>query len=135
MAEIKSKTVVVEQSQMTLFTMFTNLEGLVASLPEDKRKDIKVDGDTISATYAGFTITFRISEKIPWSKISLQDVDAPFHFTLSVHMEPESLITRTKLYISVDAELNFMMRTMLAPKIKEGLDQIVSAIANGGILQ
>lgn len=134
MSEYKSKTVVVDQPQMALFTAFTNPEAVLAALPEDKREAVSVQGDTISISYAGFTIVMRITQKVQFSKVVLEGVDTPFPFSITFHFDPAPLITQTSLTICVEAELNFMMRAMLGPKIQEALDQIVLAISNGGLL-
>lgn len=134
MAEYKSKTVVVNQPQMSLFYAFTNLDMLLSAVPEEKRKDIVIDGDKVTASYAGFTIAVEIAEKVQFSKVVFKDCDAPFHFSVVFHFDPAPLISQTSLTICVDADLNFMMRAMLGPKIQEALDQVVLAISNGGYL-
>lgn len=135
MAEYKSKTVVVDRPQMSLFNAFTNLEAMVAAVPADKRGDVVVEGDTTKASYAGFTIAVCIAEKIPFSKIVFKDVEAPFHFSLTIHLDPAQFLNQTSLTIVAAAELNFMMKTLIGPKIQEALDQIVLSIANGGLIQ
>lgn len=135
MAEYKSKTVVLDRPQMSLFAAFTNLEAILAAVPADKRQDIVVEGDTVRATYAGFTIAVCIAEKVPVSKVVYKDVEAPFHFSITLHFDPAALINQTTLWIEVDADLNFMMRTLLGPKIQEALDTIVMQLANGGLIQ
>lgn len=135
MADYKSKTVVIDKPQMALFHAFTNLGLLLSAIPEDKRGDIVVEGDTVKASYAGFTIAVCIAEKLPFSKVVYKDVEAPFHFSITLHFDPAQLINQTTFSIEVSADLNFMMRTMLGPKIQEVLDSIVLQIANGGLIQ
>lgn len=135
MAEYKSKTVIVNQPQTALFYAFTNLEALLAAVPGDKRENVKIEGDTITTSYAGFTVAVRLAEKHEFSKVVYQDADAPFHFTVTFHFDPAPLISQTSLTIAVSADLNFMMRAMLGTKIQEALDQTVLAIANGGYIQ
>lgn len=132
MAEYKSKTVIVQAPAMHIFNRLTDLRGLVAALPQEKQKDIILEGDTLRATAAGFAIAVAITEKIPFSRITYADVQAPFHFTVNVCLDSCEIITQTSLCIIVNAELNFMMKTLLGGKIKEGLDSIVDVIANGG---
>lgn len=132
MAEYKSNTVVVDRSPRDLFNMLTNVEGIIASLPEDKRQYVSVDGDNIIVEYVGFRIVINIKEKLPFSRFVLTDAEAPFHFTLTFHFDPAELLTQTTLWIEVFADLNFMMKTMLGSKIQEALDQMVQSIAYGG---
>lgn len=134
MSEYKSKTVIVDQPQMALFSAFTNPQIVLSALPEDKRQAVTVDGDTITVNYAGFSIAIHLEEKVQFSRVVYKGVDTPFPFSVIFHFDPAPLITQTTLSIAVDAELNFMMRAMLGPKIQEALDQVVSAISNGGYI-
>lgn len=134
MAEYKSKTVVVPASSMTVFNRITDLNGIYAAIPEDKRKDVTIDGDTVNITYAGFTLGIRMAVKEPFSRVVLEGVGAPFEFSISILLSPADDIMRTELTIVVEADLNFMMKAMLGPKIKEGLDQVVDAIASGRMM-
>ena len=134
MAEYKSKTVTVNASNVSLFNRITDLNGLYASIPEDKRKDVIIDGDTVKASYAGFTIAVCISKKLPFSLVEISDVEAPFHFRISINLRSAEIISQTLLDISVDADLNFMMKALLGSKIQEYLDKFVDAVANGGVL-
>lgn len=131
MAEYKSRTVTVNMPQVELFGRLTDLNGILAAVPEDKRKEIKLDGDTVSASYAGFCLAVRISEKVPFSKIVISDVEAPFHFSVTFNLDAAAIITQTKLTVSVEAELNFMMKMMLGSKIQEFLDKAADAIESG----
>ncbi|MCQ2185895.1 MAG: hypothetical protein MJY92_04135 [Bacteroidales bacterium] len=135
MAEYKSRSAVVDRPQMVLFQAFTSLEAMLAAVPQDKRKDITVEGDTVRINYAGFTIAVAITEKQPFSKVVFQDVEAPFHFTFTLHFDPAELITQTTLWMEVNADIPFMMKALIGPKIQEALDTIVMQIANGGFIQ
>ena len=132
MSEYKSKTVIVNAAPMALFNRFTDLEGLVASVPEQQRKDITVDGDSLRVSYGGFTIAVRIVEKTPFSRIRVVDVEAPFHFTVTINLNPGEMPFQTALDIELDADLNFMMKAMIGSHIQEFLDKAVTSIATGG---
>jgi len=132
MAEYKSKTVTVQAAPMQIFGRMTDFQSLVAALPEENRKDIEINGDTIKATSAGFTIAVAITRKDPFNHITYSDVEAPFHFNVDVYLENGEVPTQTQLSITVNADLNFMMKTLLGGKIKEGLDKMVDMIAYGG---
>ena len=134
MATYKSREAVVPRPRMQLFDRITDFQGLLAAVPEDKRKDITVEGDTLTATYAGFTIGICIAEKIPFEKVVFKDIEAPFHFSVTFSMQEVSGdILSTRLQIVVDAELNFMMKTLLGGKIQEYLDKAVEGLATGQI--
>lgn len=134
MAEYKSKTVIVRTAPMTLFNRIIDLNGVTAVIPEEQKKDVVVDGDTISITYAGFTIAVKIAEKIPFSKVVFEDVEAPFHFHITLNLEPGEAPMETLFNINVVADLNFMMKSLLGGKIQEFLDKTVTAVSTGEIL-
>lgn len=134
MAEYKSKTVIVNAAPMTLFNRFTDLEGMIAAVPEEQRKDITVDGDSLRVSYGGFTIAVKIIEKTPFSRIRVTDLEAPFHFTVTINLNPGELPLQTALDIDLSAELNFMMKTLIGPRIQEFLDKAVTSIATGGAI-
>lgn len=132
MAEYKSKTVIVNAAPMALFNRFTDLEGLVAAVPEEQKKDITAEGDTLRVSYGGFTIAVKIIDKTPFSRIRIADLEAPFHFTVTINLNPGELPLQTALDIDLSAELNFMMKTLIGSRIQEFLDKAVTAIATGG---
>lgn len=134
MAEYKSKTVIVKTAPMALFNRIVDLQGVMSVIPEEQKKDVVVDGDTISITYAGFTIAVKISEKVPFSKVVLEDVEAPFHFHITLNLTPGPAPMETEFNIDVYADLNFMMKTLLGSKIQEFLDKTVTAVSTGEIL-
>lgn len=134
MAEYKSVEVTVNAAPMEIFNRLTDINGFLQSVPEEYRKDISVDGDTLSLCYAGFTIAIRLAEKVPFSKVAFCDVEAPFHFTVTFNLSPASLISQTVLSIGMEAELNFMMKSLLGGKIKEFLDKAATTIASGALI-
>ena len=56
------------------------------------------------------------------------DDGAPFHFFLTLHFDAASDPYKTDFQIVVDAELNFMMKTLLGGKIKDALDKVVDSL-------
>ncbi|MCQ2165996.1 MAG: hypothetical protein MJY49_01015 [Bacteroidales bacterium] len=132
MTEYKSKTVTVNAAPMALFNRFTDLDALLAAVPEQQRNDISVEGDTLRVSYGGFTIAVKIIEKTPFSRIRVADLEAPFHFTVTINLRNGELPLQTELDIELSADLNFMMKALIGGRIQEFLDKAVTAIATGG---
>lgn len=131
-AHYESKHGVVALPQEQLYMSFTDLRMLVQNVPAEYRDSVEADYDTIKATVKGFTIAVKVVERSPYSLIRIEDDDAPFHFSVSLHFEREG--SGTGFSITVDADLNLMMKAMLGGKIKDGLDKIVDglvAVSNG----
>lgn len=127
--KITSKTAVVSKAPYELYMVFTDMSNFVRFLPEDKKADVTADFDSLHATVQGFNIGVRITDRVPYSRIDFADDGAPFKFALSMHFDASSDPYKTDYHISLDADLNFMMKTLLGSKLKDALDKIVDAIA------
>lgn len=130
MTEIESKRAIVSRAPYVLYMSFVDMKNFLQFIPEDKRKDIQADSDSLHANVQGFNIGIRIDERIPYSKISFKDDGAPFAFTVNLHFDAcEGEADKTDFHIDVSADLNFMMKMMLGSKIKDGLDKMVDGLA------
>lgn len=127
--KIKSKTALVSKAPYELYMVFTDMSNFVRFLPEDKKAEVTADYDSLHAVVQGFNIGVRISERIPYSRIDFADDGAPFQFVLSMHFDAAPDPYKTNYHISLDADLNFMMKALLGSKLQEALDRIVDAIA------
>lgn len=122
--ESKHGTVAIPADQ--LYMSFTDLRTLVNNVPEQYRNSVTADFDHLKATVQGFTISVKVAERRPYSLIRIEDDEAPFHFSISIHFDavPEG----TDFSIEADADLNFMMKAMLGGRIKDALDRVVDGL-------
>lgn len=128
--EIKSKHAVVSKPPYQLYMAFVDMRNFVQFLPEDKKKDVTADYDSLKAVVQGFSIGVRITDRIPYSLIEFADDGAPFKFSISMHFDAAgSDPYKTEFYIEVSAELNLMMKMMLGSKLKDALDKMVDGLA------
>ena len=128
MAEIKSKKAVVSKAPYELYMAFADMRNFVNFLPEEKRADVTADYDSIQATFQGFPIGIKVVQRTPYSKIEFADDGAPFQFRLAMHFDAASDPYKTDYQIVLDADLNFMMKTLLGGKLKEALDKVVDGL-------
>ncbi|MBO4595689.1 MAG: hypothetical protein J5632_03655 [Bacteroidales bacterium] len=128
MAQFNSKHGIVSAPQMALFMAFTDMRNFVNMLPEDKKQGVTADFDTLRGNVSGFDIGVRITAREPYKYIEIQDDGAPFHFTMSLHFEPAGEAGKTDFSITVEAELNMMLKIMIGNKINEALDNIVDSL-------
>ena len=126
--EIQSKKAIVSKAPYELYMGFVDMRNFVRFLPEEKRQGVEADYDTIKAEVQGFTIGVKVVERVPYSRIVFQDDGAPFKFFLTLHFDAASDPYKTDFQIVVDAELNFMMKTLLGSKIKDALDKVVDSL-------
>ena len=126
--QIKSKRAVVSKAPYELYMAFVDMRNFVRMLPEDKKAGVEADYDSIHAVVQGFAIGVKVNDRTPYSKIEFADDGAPFKFTLTMHFDAASDPYKTDFQIVVDAELNFMMKTLLGSKIKDALDKVVDSL-------
>ena len=127
--EIKSKRAVVSKAPYELYMLFTDMRNFVNLLPEDKKEGVEADYDWIHAQVQGFNVGVKVVSRVPYSKIEYADDGAPFKFLLSMHFDPSTDPYKTEYHITLDADLNFMMKALLGSKLQEALDKIVDSIA------
>ena len=130
MATYKSKQTLVSKAPYELYMAVTDLRNILNMLPQDKKEGVTADFDSIHATVQGFNIGVRVIERSPYNLIRLKDDGAPFSFNLELHFDPAAYASQTLFHIVVDAELNFMMKTLLGSKIQTALDKIADSLAD-----
>ena len=81
------------------------------------------------AVVQGFNVGVKVVQRVPYSRIEFADDGAPFQFRLTMHFDAASSDPyRTDFQIVLDAELNFMMKTLLGGKLKDALDKVVDGL-------
>lgn len=128
MAQFNSKHGIVSRRKEELYMAFADMRNFTAMLPEDKKQAVQADYDTIKATVQGFTVGVRVSGRVPYSLIQLQDSDAPFHFGVSLCFDDAPEPGKTDFHIDIDADINMMMKVMLGNKISDALDKVVDGL-------
>ena len=130
MADFKSKRAVVSRAPYELYMVFVDMRNFVQFLPEDKKAGVNADYDSIQATVQGFTIGVKVAERVPYSRIEFADDGAPFQFRLTMHFDAASDPYKTDFQISLDADLNLMMKMLLGSKIQGALDKVVDSLVD-----
>lgn len=128
--EIKSKKGVVSKAPYELYMTFVDMRNFVQFLPEDKKQGVTADFDSIHADVQGFNIGVKVVSRTPYSKVEYADDGAPFKFNLRLTFDPASDPYKTEFQIVLDADLNFMMKTLLGSKLQQGLDKVVDALVD-----
>ena len=126
--DIKSKKGIVSKAPHELYMVFTDMRNFLHFLPEDKKEGVVADYDSIHATVQGFNIGIKVIDRVPYSKLQFQDDGAPFSFLLGLHFNPASDPYKTEFQITLEADLNFMMKMILGSKLQTGLDQVVDSL-------
>lgn len=130
MVNYKSKKAVVSKAPYELYMAFVDMRNFIQFLPEDKKADVTADYDSIHASVQGFNIGVRVTDRVPYSRIAFADDGAPFKFALQMHFNPAADPYKTDFHIELDADLNFMMKTLLGSKIQGALDKVVDSLVD-----
>lgn len=110
---------------------FTDLRNFAQMVPQGQVKaEITADYDSLTATVQGFRIGVRVDERQPYRLIRIGSSESPVEFVGVLHFEPSPLPDRTDFWIDLDANLNFMMKTMLGSKLQEALDKMVEGLVD-----
>ena len=114
-----------------LFMVFTDMRNFAQMVPQDKVKaEIEADFDALTATVQGFRIGVRVDERQPYRLIRISSAESPVEFVGVLHFEPSALPGRTDFWIDLDANLNFMMKTILGGKLQGALDKMVDSLVD-----
>jgi len=131
MTNIESKHGTVSRQPSELYMAFTDMSNFVRMLPKDKQEMITADMDTLSATIQGFNVGIKVHERVPYSRIELVDYGAPFAFHIVVHFDPSTEDPyKTEFWITVEADLNLMMKMMLSSHIEDALNKVVDSLVD-----
>lgn len=128
MAEYKSKRATVSKAPYQLYMAFVDMRNFLHFLPEDKKEGVTADYDSIHATVQGFPIGIKVAERVPYSRLEFQDDGAPFPFRFKMHFDSASDPYKTDFQITLEAELNFMMKMVLGSKLKDAMDKMVDGM-------
>lgn len=114
-----------------LYMAFTDLRNFAQMVPQGQlQAEIQADYDTISVTVQGFRIGVRVDEREPYRLIRLGSTESPVEFVGVLHFEPSEIPGRTDFWIDLDANLNFMMKTMLGGKLQQAIDKMVDGLVD-----
>ena len=110
---------------------FTDLRNFAKMVPQGKvNAEITAEYATLTATVQGFRIGVRIDERQPYRLIRISSSESPVEFVGVMHFEPSNLPGRTDFWIDLDANLNFMMKTMLGSKLQQAIDKMVDGLVD-----
>lgn len=95
----------------------------------DSLKDVTLTSDTleIPAPMVG-TISLRIIEREENKCIKFVTDKSPVNANLWIQVLPETEST-SKLKLTIDADIPFMLKSMVGSKIREGIEKVADAIA------
>ena len=116
-----------QQSVFDMLSDLSNAERVKHLVNDDQLQNMSFDNDHISVNVPPIgKIALRIVEREDPKCVKYQSVDSPLPFNLWVQMLPVT-DTTSKLKVTIDAELNFLMKGIVSKPLQEGLEKLACA--------
>ena len=107
----------------------TNLEKVRDRVPEDKVNDFSFDQDTVSLNVAPVgELKLRICERDEPKCVKFETVQSPVPFNVWIQVLPVDELN-SKMKVTVKAELNPFIRSMVEKPLQDGVEKIADALA------
>jgi hypothetical protein len=106
-----------------------NLEKVRDRVPEDRVQDFAFDEDTVSLNVAPVgELKLRIMEREEPKCVKFESVASPIPFNLWIQVLPVTE-TSSKMKVTVQADIPFMLKGMVAGPLQDGVEKIADALA------
>ena len=129
MEKIVGKEVTLPVAAEKIFSVFSDLRGITSKLPDEYREKVTATQDTVEGNYKGMNLGLKVVQRVANKLVALKPSGSfPFDFTLNFIME-DAEINKTKFHVEVDAEMNFILKSMFGGKIKELVDKVTDEIS------
>ena len=132
MSQFESQVVAIPYSQQRVYDMLSDLshlESVKDRIPQDKVKELKFDRDTVSISVAPVgDIAFKIIEREEPKCVKFETVQSPVPFNVWVQVLPVDE-NNSKMKVTVKAELNPFIKSMVEKPLQEGVEKIAEALA------
>lgn len=124
------KQIACSQEQVyNMLSDLSNIEKVRDRLPEDKVKNLSFDKDSVTVSVAPVgSITLTIVDREPHKTIKFATSQSPLPFNLWVQLLPVTETT-CKMRLTVKAELNPLVRGMIAGPLQDGIEKMADALA------
>lgn len=131
MGKYNSKIGKINKSDELIYNFLTDFNNLKSVIPQDKVKDFEATEDTCKfkidgVGQAGLKIIEKETNKL--IKIS-SDGKSPFSFLFWIQLKPiENTEKETAIRLTIDANLNPMMKMMVGKHLQKGIDAMVDQL-------
>ena len=106
-----------------------NLERVRDRVPEDKLQDFQFDSDSVQVNVSPVgVIKLRIIEREENRCVKFESEQSPVPFNLWIQVLPVTAET-SKMKVTVQADIPFMLRGMVAGPLQDGVEKIADALS------
>lgn len=132
MSKFESSIKQIPYSQQAVYDKISNLENLEKvrdRIPADKVQDFSFDKDSVSVNVSPVgEIKLRIINREEPKCVKFETVQSPLPFNLWIQVLPVTETT-SKMKVTVDADIPFMLKGMVSGPLKDGIEKIADALA------
>ncbi|MGP1477365.1 MAG: SRPBCC family protein [Phocaeicola sp.] len=138
MAQYESNIKYIPYSQERVYEKLSdlnNLSDMGGKLEEMKEQlqgkieDFSFDQDSISVKIQGFNLTMKIIERNPSKEIKFEGVNTPIPMNLWVQILPHQTAEQSKMKLTIRADVNMFMKSMVAKPLQEGVEKLADLLA------
>ena len=132
MAEFVSDTKTILYGDETVFAALSDLsklEQIKGKIPDDKIKDFTFDSDSCSFRIDPIgQVKFAVVERQPNKLVKFKSENLPFDVFLWLQLVPKQE-NDTRMRLTVKADLNPIMESMVSKPLKQAVDQIADLLS------
>jgi hypothetical protein len=128
MDKFESKIVTLNRNEEDIYNFISKFNNFTPFIPADKVEGWSATEDTCRLKVQGIETGLKIIEREPFKTIKITGDGAPLEFYLWLQLK-QVADNDTKMKLTINAELNFMMKSLLKNKLSEGLDVMADQIA------
>lgn len=128
MDKFESKVVTLNRNDEDIYNFISKFSNFTPYIPTDKVEGWSATEDACKLKVQGIETGLKIIERTPFHTIKITGDGAPLEFFLWVQLK-QVAENDTKMKLTINAELNFMMKALLKNKLSEGLDAMADQIA------
>jgi len=133
MTEYVSEIKTIPFSDERIFAMLSdlsNLERIQDRIPREHIKELTFNNDSCSIDVSPIgKIDFQIVNREPYKTIKYETVNSPVPLILWIQLKQTDEQT-TKMKMTVRAELNPLLKTMVSKPLQEGLEKFAEVLAS-----
>jgi hypothetical protein len=132
MTEFTSEIKTIPYNDERIFAMLSdlsNLERIKDRIPRDHIKEFSFDSDSCNIEISPIgKVVFQIINREPFKTIKFETSNAPIPLFLWIQLK-QATDDVTKMKLTVRAELNPILKTMVSKQVQEGLDKLADMLA------
>ena len=128
MSKYTSKVGKINKQDQFIYEFFSDFRNLESVIPKDKISDFEATQDTCKFKIDGIgQAGLKTIEKEPYKLIKISsDGKSPFSFDFWIQLKSiEDESNNTAVRLTIDAQLNPMMKMMVGKHLQKGIDSLV----------